>query len=664
MTNIVSKIVYKDGVPFIDVNGELIEPAAFRSFRPKPDNLALISRTGVRLCQMLVSGLPCTNGNPYSLFGGVWKGEDEYDFTAFDNQFEMFQLFAPDAYYNVMLHLDEPEWWREKHPDLPFNSYRHVTEMALCEEWKQATARYIKAFIEYAESKYGDRIYAYSIAAGLSNEWFDHSLYDTAYDREGSLNIQAYRKLIGDPTAPVPTIESMEAGDCSLRCPDSNDFKYLKLCCESTADLVCFYAKEVQKVLQHKKLLGLFYGYVDLDLQVYWNTNGYEKAWNSPDIDMLYSPAAYRDNRFLTGVSSYQYAVDSIAACGKLYLHENDHRTHLARFPLENGAMLRDCYGSFEEWREVFRRELCNVMQKQSAFWWFDFFGGYYSSLEYEEELKLEVDIYKQLAASPRQSNSEIAVFVDPYSFNCTKENTRLCTDLGRKNINALLRCGAPFEYYNLSDLKKLDVSRYKMFVFLNAYLMSEETRTYIQEKLADKYTVFIHGTGMARGDSFDIANTEQLCGIRLTEIDSSQPIRADYQGVKFGFTSAIKPMFAVADEQAEILARYESGEACIAVKGHSVYCGASPLPWQFWRDLARRAGVHIYSDQGSGTAICSQFVAAYTTLTEECVLHMKRDGVYRELFSGRTYVTVKGDLCYHAEKGQTMLFVPEDSVG
>ena len=92
-----SSIVYQNGVPFIEIHGELFAPAAFRSFRPKPDNLSLISRAGVRLCQMLVSGLPCTIGTPYSLFGGVWKGEGVYDFTPFDRQYEMFRLFAPDA---------------------------------------------------------------------------------------------------------------------------------------------------------------------------------------------------------------------------------------------------------------------------------------------------------------------------------------------------------------------------------------------------------------------------------------------------------------------------------------------------------------------------------------------------------------------------------------
>lgn len=108
-------------------------------------------------------------------------------------------------------------------------------------------------------------------------------------------------------------------------------------------------------------------------------------------------------------------------------------------------------------------------------------------------------------------------------------------------------------------------------------------------------------------------------------------------------------------------LARYENGEICAAIKGNAAYCAMAPVPWTLWRDLARRAGVHIYSEQGSGTAICSQFVSAYTTLTEDCVLHMKEDGVYRDVFSGETYETAHKELRYHAKKGRVMLFVREE---
>lgn len=69
-------------------------------------------------------------------------------------------IFTFCKFYVILLkefvQLDMPPWWIESH-DRNFNSYHNITEAALCEDWKRA--------------------------AGLSNEWFDQSLYDKNYER-------------------------------------------------------------------------------------------------------------------------------------------------------------------------------------------------------------------------------------------------------------------------------------------------------------------------------------------------------------------------------------------------------------------------------------------------------------------------------------------------
>ena len=78
--------------------------------------------------------------------------------------------------------------------------------MAMNEEWRRSAAEYLKAFIAYAEEKYGDRIWAYSIAAGLCNEWFDHSLYDPAFNRENTRLTRLWRETIQNPFQQPDTI--------------------------------------------------------------------------------------------------------------------------------------------------------------------------------------------------------------------------------------------------------------------------------------------------------------------------------------------------------------------------------------------------------------------------------------------------------------------------
>ncbi len=646
------KITYKNGIPFIDVNGELIEPAAFRSFRPKPDNISLMKRAGIRLYQLLVSGLPCTIGCPYSLFGGVWKGDGKYDFAPFDKQMQMFLKFAPEnAYFNVMMQLDMPKWWGETHSG-DSDSYHHLCETSFNEDWRRSAADYLKALISYAEEKYGDRIFGYSIAAGGSNEWFDFSFTDKSFDRSKGAWVTKWRELIGKPDAVPPTMEEVVNGRAIRE--EDDVYKYLTLGCESVADLICHFAREAQTVLKHEKLFGLFYGYVVLYPQATWCTNAYEAVWRSPDIDMLYSPAEYRHNRDLDGVSSYQYAVDSIRLNGKLYLHEDDHRTELAAFPLENGAILTDGYKNFYDWQQVFRRELANTAVKSSAFWWFDFFGGYYAAPEYETELKLECDVFRELSQGKRESVSEIAVFVDPMSFNCMRDYTWFGHDLAKENINALHRCGAPFEYYNLADITRLDLSRYKLCIFLNCLQIKPELRAFIDEKLTGKTKLWFVGAGSCDGD-LDLARTEALTGLSLSseELDT---LHADYNGIDFGFARGVRPMLRATS--GEVIARYSDGSTAVARNGENIWSGVAPLPWQAFRDIARDAGVHIYDENGGGLAVCSQFICAYTTLTEDCELTLPEDGEFEEIFTRARYKTENKKLRYHAKSGTTMLFV------
>ena len=132
----------------------------------------------------------------------------------------------------------------------------------------------------------------------------------------------------------------------------------------------------------------------------------------------------------------------------------------------------------------------------------------------------------------------------------------------------------------------------------------------------------------------------------------------ARYLDETWHFTGEITPLFQIEDENAEVIARYEDGSVACARKDETIYSAVGPLPWKLWRDLAKTAGVHIYDENGGGSAVCSQFIASYTTLREDCELHPREDGWYREVFSGKLYECQNGSLRYSAPTGTTMLFI------
>ena len=93
------KLTRVNGALKVDIDGEIIEPLSFKSFRPTARNVSDFSKAGVKLFSILTSGVICALGVPYSLYGESWIGENEYDFKPIDKQIELFIENAPGAYY-------------------------------------------------------------------------------------------------------------------------------------------------------------------------------------------------------------------------------------------------------------------------------------------------------------------------------------------------------------------------------------------------------------------------------------------------------------------------------------------------------------------------------------------------------------------------------------
>ena len=366
---------------------------------------------------------------------------------------------------------------------------------------------------------------------------------------------------------------------------------------------------------------------------------GYERVWKSGDIDMIFSPAAYYNARNLSGVSTYQVAVNSLELENKLYLHEIDHRTYLAEYPLDNSYMMHTEYKDEAETLIVLRRELCAAAAKGGALWWFDFFGGYYASPGLEAELRLQMGILKRLSKLPRQSVSEIAVFIDPKSLNHMKDQTAMPFDFTRKTRDALNECGAPYDLYNQNDLTRIDTEKYKMFVFINAL------------EVSDKTVVWMYAPNLYSG------GIDEVCPIGLREKADSEA-KIEYKGEVFGFTDPVAPMFEVDDKDAEFLACYQDGAPACAKKGNRYYIATAKATPALWRDIARESGVHIYTDKNAALYADSRFIARQTMLEEDIELDLPFDCVLEEVFDGGIYKTENKKLRYKSENGKTKMFI------
>lgn len=680
---LVAKVVRVGGVLKIAINGEVFDPLAYRSYRPTAGLVRGFHDTGLKLADVTHTGMLCTLDVPYSLFGEVWTGPRQFNWENFDAQMALFEANAPGAYYNIALQLDTRDWALRAHPDWS-NCYWNLVEMAGHEPWRTETAESLQEFLRQIEARYGDRVFAYSLLCGSSTEWYTNSQgrgRPEAAIREHPLKTEAFRRFTNDPTAAMPPLEELHhTSHGALRDPvaDAAALRYWRFHHEIIGDAIVHFCRKAQEVLQHRKLLGLFYGYLtqlNSERLLQEGHLGYERVWRSPDLDMLYAPAKYGAPRSFERASGYLLTVDSLDLRDKLVFQEIDHTTHIARGTVENGraipgsgTKLRNAF----ETRQVLRREFALTRVKRTALWWFDFLGGNYASPEMMAMVAELVRAQERLRDVPMRSVAQIAVFGDVQSMYHVNARSSLADDLLVQPPDELARIGAPFDIYNFSDIDhpRLPFAQYKLLVFLNAFRIPPHKRAFIRKELqtGNRTLLWLYAPDYIQPDGFSAGAIAEIAGIHVTaRAGDDSAVQA--AGARFGFGRKVTPLFEVHDEGAEVLGAYVSNGAAALVRkkqAHhtSVYSAVGNLPAALYREIARTAGVHIYYEGNDPTYINSRLFGIHMQSDPSPRITLPAGSACRlvELFDGGT-VTVEDGVCIlpHAA-GTTKLYLLPDT--
>ena len=657
-----AKIIHKNGYPFFEFDKKVYSPCMFRSFRPTPANVSLAHRAGIEVFQIQVAGQLNGMDVPYSLYGGVWLDEDVYNFKNFDRQIEMFKKFANGAKFIIFIQLDAPEAWLEKHKN-SLSSFYFLHTAAYDKEWINAASKYLDVFVNYCEDTYGDDILGYGISAGRSTEWFS----GTNYYNESTK--KAYENHIGKKCGKIPKIPEDVQNFEIFRSPKSEEFKFLKFAAQGANIAALIFAKEAQKVIKHQKPLGLFGGYYNLKDNSL-NVNDFAKVWDSGDIDMIFAPASYDDFRKIENSACITVAASSLKLRGIAHINELDHRTELAKYPMEHpvsknrmgyrmtdGNIIDDCYENSFDAVMVLRREFASSLMHKSMLWWFDFFGGYYASFEYERLLGRCVEIYNGLKdEKSAESVAETAIFADAQSNYYIKDKSNVQRSFCYNGMKEFVKCAVPYDLYNACDIEKVDLKKYKLCIFLNSFKMSVAEAEKIKNSPCKK--VWIYAPGCIENDKINFENIGRITGMNIKAIHSPSDCAIDFDGCEIKFDTKVNPYFVVDDSGAERLANYKNTNECgFAYKDKNFYIGAGNVPEKVWRFIAKMSGVHIYSDISGAFFADDKFIAYQTVNTENIKIHLKEDAEFEELFDGGKFKSENKVLSYNAIKGTAKLF-------
>lgn len=684
-----AELVRRGGVLKIAINGEVHEPLAFRSFRPEERNIREFYAAGVRLMSQLHTGLLCTLDVPYSHFGEIWLGPGQYDFAAFDRQMELFLKHAPEAYFNIMLELDTRDWYLRLHPECS-NTYFNLVEMAGHEPWREDTAVFLQDMLRYIEGRYGDRVFAYSLFCGGSTEWFTNlqTSRPEAALRSHPLKEAAFRRWTGDPEAVLPPVEELHAtAHGVLRDPvrEAAALRYWRFHHEIIGDAIVYFAGRCQEVLDHRKLLGVFYGYLtqlDGPRLLQEGHLAYERVWRCPNLDMIFAPAKYGRPRDFAGASGYLLTPESLGLNDKLQFHECDHTTYIAPSEVENGRRIPGSDSRLEDElqsRMVLRREFAMTRARRTALWWFDFFGGYYYAAPLMQEVERMVAVQQRLKDLALRSVAQVAVFGDVGSMYYASARSPLAVDLLVRPPDALGRIGAPYDVYTLSDITREGIpwDQYRLLVFLNALSLPAETREFITAHLQreGRSLLWVYAPNYVQETGFAVEGIEAVTGMqvaRRADADSRVTVApaGAFAGLpastqySFSGDTAVTPLFASDDPEAEVWGRYVTdGAGALASRRFadyaSWYTAVGNLPTAVWREVARAAGVHLYGETDDPLYVNNRLLGVHMQSGEDLELTLPAtDGELEELFDGAR-VTVSGGRCrLPGERGLTQLYL------
>ncbi len=670
-----TSVIRHNGQLMIDIGGTPYSVLSFKSFRPNPANVSEFYAAGVRLFDVLSSGVLCGLGVPYSRFGESWVGEYEYDFSPIDRQMEMFLENAPEGYFAPMFQIDTRPWYLAQHPKAP-NSFTHLSQIAGNEAFRKAAAAYLKAVVRHCEETWGDRIYGYFLLGGTTTEWFS----DFDHEAGHPFKEEAYRRWCGDGTATLPEQARLERpGGTFLEKDEADVCRARRFHAELIADLILYLAAEVQSVLCHEKLLGLYYGYLfELGSPRLHEAGslGYERVLLSPDIDMVSAPSSYA-LRGQDDPGAFMTTWKTLDVHNKLFFNEFDHRTHtipeqLAE-PVEGGD--NHFYLTFPGYEsrcadeaeslDLLYRDFLLCQSTGAGMWWFDMFDGWFRSEGMMRAIADMMAIDRELQAVPRHSVAGIAVFAEGESLYRVRKHSGVANGLSDFR-RTLAQLGAPSDWFTIADIHTPATDGYRLYIFLDQYDMPEARLAAIREKLRRNHAaaLWLHAPDYAHNGENDAARIAAVTG--MTVRGRAEPHGALLFGGEAFPCEDQAPYFHVEDAAALPLARYADGSTAVARSTRDgvtqYYAGVYRLPAALLRRIAKECGVFVYSENDRVyTYAGSAFLGVYKPAGECSTVFVPQDGVYTDRLTGQCFAAENGRITLPPRRLRAYMLLRED---
>jgi hypothetical protein len=410
----------------------------------------------------------------------------------------------------------------------------------------------------------------------------------------------------------------------------------------------------IKKETGGRGMVGMYYGYLVETLRSVNNPGAllqgnhfyFDQMIDSPLIDFYMSPLQYEHRMAGDRMFPFQ-PVDSLRLHHKLYIAEEDLRTYVS------GLTSYGRQRSQEESVSVLQNHLGTAIIKGTGAWMADWSSGaghsrtavpFFTAPPLLKTIGEMKEIYDKTRDLQRTSATRIAVFVSPktmYYHDVAYASVIYNNLISRMLYTQLPNIGAPFDIYMMDDVGQAFVQKqYQLYIFLNPFYMDEGQRAAVEKLKHDgKTLLFFYAPGyvsnerglqsddIAKVSGFHVDVSFKKQVMQCATLSGSSPILADikpgtvYTAEGFDYApatakltpTAFSPRFAIDDPHAVVLAKYSDGKGALAARDFgtwkSVYAAVPYLDTTALRNIARWAGVHLYTPPGIVVEANHQFL-------------------------------------------------------
>ena len=530
-----AKIVYDGFRPFIDVNGERMEPDWNLCGSAHEYALTSIAKTyalGFRFFR-IAADAPEIETAP-----GV------YDFSSLDRQARLVLKYAPEAKLLLHLRLKFLKWCAAHPEDCvgyatgPAREGRDerieplVRPSAAAPGFRRETEHFFTCLGEYLKDKpWRKRIVAVRPCWGIYTEWHCYGMYEAPDVGPGmTAAFRRYKDGLYAHDTPPTAAERTEGAMLLDPAKKRKVLDFYACMAEQISDYLLFCARESKRILPGR-LAGAYYGYVFTTHPPEGANVMLEKVLAAPEIDFLSDPPMYTSaSRRAGGSYCHRTVPATFHRFGKLSITEDDMRFHhVAQFQKHEKGLVT---ATPRESQMTMRRNYLNKFFDGCGIQLCDPVGFRQLRLHFHDDPAVSKGIAEAMAATRQAGTLPVDSGNDTVVVVSTVERLRRdgapkrvdpCMITLYKAPELLYKSGMTFDLCTLDDFIASSKA-YKRVVLLNVFGPSDAERAALKAKLRrpDVSALWLVAPGSVTDKGFSDAAMADLTGLSLSGASAS----------------------------------------------------------------------------------------------------------------------------------------------